>query len=111
MLYTDIVKFTDYSSQTEPVNVVKMLIELFKRMDNSCLVYNVYKVHTIGDCYVVMSYTGKVPMNERNPLEEAKNVVNIGKKMIDIIKEVRESKEVNFHSLNMRIGIHTVFNL
>ncbi len=102
----DIVKFTDYSSEREPTEVVQMLSELFRQFDDSCKNLNCYKVHTIGDCYVVMSFTGKTPLNERNFKEEAKNVVKMGESMIEIIKKVRES--VNFHALNMRIGIHTV---
>ena len=39
---------------------------IFKEFDDSCKDLNCYKVHTIGDCYVVMSFTGKVPLNERN---------------------------------------------
>jgi magnesium-transporting ATPase (P-type)/class 3 adenylate cyclase len=108
MLFADIVRFTDYSSQREPVEVVDMLTELFKEFDDACERYNVYKVHTIGDCYVVMSFTGKVPMNERNYKEEAKNVITMGESMIETIKTVR--KAVNFEELNMRIGIHTVKN-
>ena len=83
-----------------------MLKELFKRFDDTCKSTNCYKVHTIGDCYVVMSFTGKIPMHERNYLDEAKNVVKMGEKMIEIIREVRTI--VNFEPLNMRIGIHTV---
>lgn len=108
ILYTDICNFTKFSAaQKEQSNIVRMLIELFKRMDNACIEINVYKVHTIGDCFVVLGYTGKVPMSERNIIEEGKNVVKIGRKMIDIIKAVRETKEVNFPTLGMRIGIHT----
>lgn len=108
ILYTDICNFTKFSAaQKEQKNIVRMLIELFKRMDNACVELNVYKVHTIGDCFVVLGFTGKVPMNERNIVEEARNVVNTGRKMIDIIRIVRESKEVNFPTLGMRIGIHT----
>jgi hypothetical protein len=53
-----------------------------------------------------MSFTGKVPMNERNYKEEAKNVIAMGESMIETIKTVRRA--VNFEELNMRIGIHTV---
>ena len=109
ILYTDIVNFTKFSAaQKDQSNIVRMLIELFKRMDNACVEFDVYKVHTIGDCFVVLGCTGKVQMNERNLVQEARNVVNIGRKMIEIIRSVRETKEVNFPDLNMRIGIHTV---
>jgi class 3 adenylate cyclase len=91
------------------VEVVKMLTELFRDFDDSVEKTNCYKVHTIGDCYVVMSFTGKVPFSERNYKEEAKNVCKMGEAMIEIIKRVRE--KVEFPSLDMRIGIHTVILL
>ena len=112
MLYTDIVMFTAFSkAQSSPKNVVRMLIALFKCFDDAVLRNDVYKVHTIGDCYVVLGFTGKVPQNERDPGEEAIKVITLGLEMITIIKEVASRKEVNFPSLNMRIGIHTVIFL
>lgn len=83
-----------------------MLSQLFTDFDRACNDTNCYKVHTIGDCYVVSSFTGKVPMNERNYKDEAVNVVKMGVEMIKIIKKVRTA--VNFEELDMRIGIHTV---
>ena len=68
-----------------------------------CLKYQVYKVYTIGDGYVVMEFTDK---DKRNPGKEAKNVVQMALAMIDII--IVTKKEINFEKLNMRIGIHTV---
>ena len=56
-----------------------------------------------------MSFTGKIPFSERNYREEAKNVVLMGETMIEIIKKVRE--KVEFPSLDMRIGIHTVLTI
>ena len=106
ILFSDIVKFTDYSSQREPFEVVNMVSELFNEFDDASKMNKVYKVHTIGDCYVVMSFTGKVPLNERNYKEEAKNVVKMGECMIETIRQVRQ--KVNFLELDMRIGIHTV---
>lgn len=47
--------------------------------------------------------------SKRNPAQEANNVVKMAFNMLDIIKVVR--KEVQFETLNMRIGIHTVKNI
>jgi class 3 adenylate cyclase len=105
LLFADIVRYTDFGNCHEPVEVVHMLMELFKRFDNATKECSVYKVHTIGDCYVVMGFNGKVSMNDRNYYEEAKNVCKMGECMIKIIREVR--KKVNFEKLDMRIGIHT----
>lgn len=70
-----------------------------------------YKVHTIGDCYVIMGYTGRTPKYRRTTqvqIDEAYRVVKVGLEMIDIIREVRESSsDPNLKSLDMRIGIHT----
>ncbi len=64
--------------------------------------HNVYKVYTIGDCYVVLGFTD---CYKRNVLQEAKNVVNMGFSMVECIREVRE--RLKFPELDMRIGIHT----
>jgi class 3 adenylate cyclase len=103
LLYADIAGFTKYSSSVTPAQVVIMLRNLFTEFDKSCLKYKVYKVYTIGDCYVVMGFTNAL---KRNPVEEAKNVVKMGLSMIEIIRNVRNI--INFHDLDMRIGIHTV---
>ena len=105
LLYTDMCGFTNFSKTREPSEVVKLLSELFQRMDNLCIKNNVYKVHTIGDCYVVSGYTGKVSNEKRDVYQEAINVIETGFDMLDIIKTVRE--EMGIADLDMRIGIHT----
>ena len=105
LLFADIVSYTNFGNSHQPVEVVHLLMELYKNFDDATKACHVYKVHTIGDCYVVMGFNGKVSMNERNYYEEAKNVCKMGEEMIRIIREVR--KKVSFPSLDMRIGIHT----
>lgn len=103
LLFADIAGFTEYSSKVEPEQVVNMLRNLFTEFDKKCLTQNVYKLYTIGDCYVVM---GIVDITQRNPAVEAKNVVELGFQMIEIIRNVR--RVIGFDGLDMRIGIHTV---
>ena len=102
ILFADIAGFTAYSSNREPEEVVLMLRNLFTDFDKCCLIHNVYKLYTIGDCYVIL---GLINANSRNPEQEAKNVVEMGFSMIEIIKEVR--KAIQFEELDMRIGIHS----
>lgn len=68
-------------------------------------------MHTIGDCYVVMGYTGKVSKyrrSESTQVEEAYRVMQVAFEMIEVIKNVREnSVDPNLKNLDMRIGIHT----
>ena len=100
LLYADIVGFTAWSSNKTPIEVVGMLSDMFTRFDKKCLDHNVYKVHTIGDCYVVMGLTDNAV---RNSAQECLNVVEMAQSMIKIIQEINEE---NGSELNMRIGIH-----
>lgn len=103
LLFADIVGFTSYSSTRQPKEVVNMLSKLFTGFDMECNDLNLYKVYTIGDCYVVMSFLDK--NDRRSPEQECISVVELGFKMIEKIAKVR--KEINFDGLHMRIGIHT----
>ena len=80
-----------------------MLRNLFTEFDKSCLIYEVFKLYTIGDCYVVL---GLVNVKNRDPIEEAQNVILMAWSMIEIIKKVRTI--IRFEELDMRIGVHTV---
>lgn len=101
LLYADIVGFTAWSSDKTPEEVVKMLNEMFTRFDKMCVNHSVYKVHTIGDCYVAMGNAGS---NNRDIGQECVNVLTFASKMIQVIQEV--NNEYNM-GINMRIGIHT----
>lgn len=106
------VKFTAFSKNAkDPREVVNLLSKLFSRFDQLCDQYRVYKVHTIGDCYVIMGYNGRIDKAKRtltNVIEEAHRVLLAGLEMIDIIGEVRNASEnQDLKDLDMRIGIHT----
>jgi phospholipid-translocating ATPase len=104
LLFADIKGFTDYSSSHEPEEVVKMLSNLFTEFDKMCNKYDLYKLYTIGDCYVAMSFKNT---QNRQPGRECMSMVKFALSLINIIREVR--KLINFPGLDMRIGIHTVF--
>jgi class 3 adenylate cyclase len=104
ILFADIVGFTKYSADKEPRQVIEMLSKLFTDFDKECNRLNLFKVYTIGDCYVVMGFIDK--KNRKPPQEEANDVVQLAICMIQIIRKVK--KQINFPELNMRIGIHTV---
>lgn len=67
MLFTDMVGFTAFSNNKDPREVVSLLSKLFSRFDQLCDEFRVYKVHTIGDCYVIMGYTGRLDKAKRTP--------------------------------------------
>ena len=100
VIYADIVGFTPWSSGRDAEEIVNMLSMLFTKFDESSLANKVYKVHTIGDCYVAMGYRSST---SRDPAEECENMINFAHCMLDIIAEVR----LKHKELNMRIGLHT----
>eukprot|EP01017_Pseudomicrothorax_dubius_P031221 TRINITY_DN3964_c0_g2_i2.p1 TRINITY_DN3964_c0_g2~~TRINITY_DN3964_c0_g2_i2.p1 ORF type:complete len:760 (+),score=197.16 TRINITY_DN3964_c0_g2_i2:41-2281(+) len=99
MLFADIKGFTDYSAGHSPQQVVEMLSELFTEFDKKCYKYGLYKLYTIGDCYVCMSFNDA---RNRNPGKEALNMVRFSLSLLEIISKFRKSR-----GLDMRIGIHT----
>jgi len=56
MLFADICGFTAFSSGKKPSEVVKMLSELFMDFDKECDNMGLFKLYTIGDCYVVLGF-------------------------------------------------------
>jgi phospholipid-translocating ATPase len=101
LMYADIVGFTAWSSTKTPKEVVGKLSQLFTLFDKLCLQHNVYKVCTIGDCYVVMGY-----QTDRNrvPAREAENVLKFAKALIEVIDD---NNKTFGSTLSMRVGIHT----
>lgn len=104
ILFADIVNFTSFSNNVAPQEVFSLLREVFMDFDRLCLQNKVYKLYTIGDCYVAISLT---ETTNRNIYQEALNMVNFAFSMIDVINSVCEKKEL-YKNFNMRIGIHIV---
>ncbi|OMJ90724.1 hypothetical protein SteCoe_6900 [Stentor coeruleus] len=101
ILYADIAGFTQWSSNKLPDEVVGMLSNLFTEFDHKCVEHEVYKVHTIGDCYVALGYTG---LKTRSISGECCNLAKFALHLVKTIKEVNEKHGI---SLGMRIGMHT----
>ena len=101
IMFADIVGFTAWSSLRSPSEVVGMLSELFTSFDHICVENDVYKVHTIGDCYVAMGYVND---KNRNPAKEAVNLINFAS---SIIGEIEKTNLKCGIKLGMRIGVHT----
>jgi len=56
ILFADIVGFTKLSATMKPTELVGMLNEVFSTFDALVEKYDLNKVKTIGDCYMVTSH-------------------------------------------------------
>ncbi|CAG9334460.1 unnamed protein product [Blepharisma stoltei] len=101
ILYADIVGYTLWSASKSPEQIVGMLHEFFTRFDRICVEHHVYKVHTIGDCYVAIGFTED---NNRNPAVECLNIMKFAEAMLRVIEDINSEY---FTHLCMRIGIHS----
>lgn len=55
VFFSDIVGYTNMSSQMTPIEVMQMLGDLYTKFDVLAKKHNVYKVETIGDAYIAIS--------------------------------------------------------
>lgn len=98
ILYADIVNFTPLAAECTAPELVKMLNELFGRFDQLAKKNQCMRIKILGDCYYCVS---GLPTPTPN---HADNCVNMGLKMIEAIREVRDATGVD---VDMRIGVHS----
>lgn len=96
VLFADIVNFTQLSAEVEPQALVSLLNDIFSAFDQLLDYYQLEKIKTIGDAYMV---AGGLPVPPPDPLGA---IADMALAMLEAIKPFR----VAGHPIQLRVGIH-----
>ncbi len=98
ILFADMVGFTALSERTDAEEVVALLNDLFTRFDKLVETYDVEKIRTIGDAYMVVA---GAPIPRR---DHAEVMVKLALSMADELAAYREENNLD---IDFRIGINS----
>ena len=106
VLFADIVSFTVYSTDMDPMNLVLVLNEMFSMHDTLATRMGVDKIKTLGDCYVAA--TGLLAPTPNH----ASLLVKFGIGMHDIMDKLNTKFDIHGNGpagkdLRIRVGIAT----
>jgi len=105
VIFADISGFTAWASTREPTQVLRLLETLYGAFDKISHKHRVFKIETIGDCYVAVS--GLPEPDSDHAVNMAKFAREIMHKMTTLVKKLEISLGIGTADLKLRIGIHS----
>lgn len=98
ILFADIVGFTSFASRVSPLELVNLLGDVFSAFDRLTEKYDLEKIKTIGDGYMV---AGGLPIPKADSAEAIANMA------LDMLEVITTFKSDTGEELKLRIGINS----
>ena len=98
VIFADLVGFTQLSSHNSPEKMVEMLDDIFSRFDLLAGKYQLEKIKTIGDAYMVVAGI---------PEYRADHMEAIIKMALEMLQEIEYVNDNSHQNLKIRVGIHS----
>ncbi|KAL7572297.1 hypothetical protein ACA910_017895 [Epithemia clementina (nom. ined.)] len=105
IMFADITNFTAWSSVREPGDVFTLLETVFGALDKIAKRQGVYKVETVGDCYVAVS--GLPNPRKDHALVMAKFARDVLVTVRDLVQRLELTLGPDTGELGIRIGLHS----
>ncbi|KAK6184927.1 hypothetical protein SNE40_007276 [Patella caerulea] len=99
--FSDICGFTTISARSQPMEVVDLLNDLYSCFDSILGEFDVYKVETIGDAYMVAS-----GLPQRNGNRHAQEIARTSLALLKAI-DTFQIRHLPDEKLRLRIGLHS----
>ena len=105
VMFADIAGFTAWSSEREPTQVFLLLETIYRAFDVVATKLGVFKVETIGDCYVAV--TGLPDPNENHAVVMTWFASECIRQMKALVKDLEVSLGPGTSDLTLRVGMHS----
>lgn len=105
IVFADITGFTAWSSEREPAQVFRLLETVYRAFDKLARKHGVFKIETIGDCYVAA--TGVPEAQEDHAIRICRFAQDCLAQTSELTKSLESSLGPGTGDLTIRIGIHS----
>ena len=105
IMFGDLVGFTAWSSVREPSQVFTLLETVYHAFDELAKRRGVFKVETVGDCYVAV--TGLPEPRKDHAVAMARFAQDCNAKLMRLVKQLEVTLGPDTGDLSMRFGLHS----
>lgn len=98
ILFADIVNFTGLAAQISPIELVNSLNQIFSSFDRLAEFYNLEKIKTIGDAYMVVGGL---------PTPRSDHAIAVAQIALDMQQAITQFQTATGETFQLRIGINT----